>query len=62
MVDANGPSKTRIVFVVRHGERADHVDEKWKGHPDAVLTDKGAKQATETGLMIKQKIEEIEQS
>ena len=42
MVDANGPTKSRYVFVVRHGERADHVDEKWKGHPDAVLTDKGA--------------------
>lgn len=47
---------------MRHGERADHIDESWKGHPDAVLTETGAKQASETGQMIRQKIGEIEQT
>lgn len=51
--------KTRYLFVVRHGERKDHLPydyPEFAGHPDAPLTPKGHEQADATGRFIKQAI------
>ena len=47
------------VFVVRHGEREDHVDSDWvhksrRPAYDPALTDKGQRQAQEVGAKLKE--------
>lgn len=58
----NQPMNTRYCFIVRHGERADHAPEtkeEYKGHPDAYLTPRGHKQATETGQFLATELQRI---
>ncbi|GMR36936.1 hypothetical protein PMAYCL1PPCAC_07131 [Pristionchus mayeri] len=52
--------KERLIYTVRHGERVDNVDKSWKasrkekgeGWDDPPLTDRGMKQASETGVRL----------
>ncbi|GMS84612.1 hypothetical protein PENTCL1PPCAC_6787 [Pristionchus entomophagus] len=52
--------KERLLYTVRHGERVDNVDKSWKANrkekgeiwDDPPLTDRGLKQASETGVRL----------
>lgn len=52
--------KERLIYTVRHGERVDNVDKSWKTTrkekgetwDDPPLTDRGLKQASETGIRL----------
>ena len=54
------PAKIRFCFMVRHGERADCVDEDIyiKNLDDPPLTEHGIKQARETGEFLAKYLEE----
>ena len=54
-------AKTRYLFVVRHGQRKDHLPDEYpeyRGHPDAPLTPIGHKQALETATHLKRYLKE----
>ena len=54
-------TKSRYVFLVRHGEKADrHGDSADRGNIDSQLTQTGKQQAIETGWFIHQTLEQIE--
>ena len=60
---ATQPATTRYCFIIRHGERADFAPEtaeEYRGHPDAYLTPRGHKQATETGEFLVSELARIE--
>ena len=50
------PAKKLFVFIVRHGQRADHDPKnfpQYVGHDDPPLTPSGHQQAVETGKFLK---------
>ncbi len=54
--------KTRYLFIVRHGERMDHLPDEYPeyaDHPDAPLTPKGHEQAELTAVFLKQYISNL---
>ena len=50
----------RYIFVIRHGERADHVGLQPQHTVDPHLSPAGLDQASKTGQFIKQTLKEIE--
>ena len=51
--------RTRVVFMVRHGQRKDHLPKEYPeyvGHPDSPLTPLGHSQASEAGKEIERRI------
>jgi len=58
-----GGSTSRYVFLIRHGERADGVEEPGPNDNifDPLLTAKGLTQAKTTGVFLKEKLTEIEE-
>eukprot|EP01017_Pseudomicrothorax_dubius_P004523 TRINITY_DN1092_c0_g4_i5.p1 TRINITY_DN1092_c0_g4~~TRINITY_DN1092_c0_g4_i5.p1 ORF type:complete len:309 (+),score=76.50 TRINITY_DN1092_c0_g4_i5:68-928(+) len=54
--ESNRKTKTKMLFVVRHGERGDDKGEKPLIHGDTHLTSHGVDQARETGRYIRSKV------
>ncbi|GAB5591556.1 hypothetical protein Unana1_06456 [Umbelopsis nana] len=51
------PTLSKTVFIVRHGERQDHVDKTWQSDPsdgirDPPLSEKGEQQSQKTGAYL----------
>ena len=58
-----GQQEEQRVFVIRHGERIDHVDYSWVGKSDRPydppLTEQGVREAKDTGHMLKGRVSQL---
>ncbi len=63
MASHSNQQEEQRVFVIRHGERIDHVDYSWVGKSDRPydppLTEQGVREAKDAGCMLKERVSKL---